>query len=157
LSVIQKINEIQDAESIRVGQQLVIPIGPDSTPTPGPPATPTGLPTYQAPALLSPPNNQAFEGSEEPILLQWASVGILRQNESYLVHVEQASGGVPPRTFSTRATGVHVRLKCFPRRRHTPYVPMAGARCPSDGPRADGSPIYTEAGPASPPGCSAGW
>ena len=152
LSIIQKVNEIQDAESIRVGQQLVIPIGPAFTPTPGPPATPTGLPTYPAPALLSPLNNQAFEGSEEPILLQWASVGILRQNESYLVRVEQVSGGVPPRTFTTRATGVHVPVEMFPKADDTRRTFQWQVRVVREtGTRADGSAIYSDAGPASPP------
>ena len=150
LSVIQKVNEIQDAESIRVGQQLVIPIGPAFTPTPGPQATPTGLPTYPAPALLSPPNNQTFEGNEEPILLQWASVGILRQNEYYLVRLEQVSGGVPPKTFSTHTTGLRVPVELFPRADDAHQVFQWQVRVVREtGTRADGTPIYADAGPPS--------
>jgi len=151
MSVIQKTNEIQDAESIRVGQQLVIPIGPAFTPTPGPQATPTGLPTYPAPVLLSPPNNQTFEGNEEPILLQWASVGILRQNEFYLIHLEQVSGGVPPKTFTTHATGWRVPVELFPKADDTRRAFQWQVRVVREtGTQADGTPIYADAGPPSP-------
>jgi LysM repeat protein len=152
MSVIQKVNEIQDAESIRVGQQLVIPIGPAFTPTPGPRATPTGLPTYAAPVLLSPPNNQTFEGNEEPILLQWASVGILQGNEYYLVRVEQVSGGVPPKSFYTHTTGYRVPVELFPKADDTRRAFQWQVRVVrATGTREDGSTIYTDAGPASPP------
>ena len=151
LGTIQKVNEIQDAESIRVGQQLVIPIGPAFTPTPGLQATPTGLPTYPAPALLSPLNNQAFEGNEEPILLQWASVGILRQNEYYLVRVEQVSGGVPPKVYTTRATGLRIPVELFPKADDTRRTFQWLVRVVREtGTHADGSPIYSDAGLASP-------
>jgi LysM repeat protein len=96
MSIIQKANDIPDPEAIKAGQQLVIPIGPTGTPTAGPQPTPTGPPKYTAPLLLSPLDGQAFEGNEEPVLLQWASVGVLRENEYYFVPVEQVEGGTPP-------------------------------------------------------------
>jgi len=151
MNVIQTVNEIKDPESIRVGQQLVIPIGPAFTPTPKAQATPTGLPTYPAPALLSPPNNQAFEGNDESILLQWASVGILRQNEYYLVRVEQVSGGVPPTTFRTRATAWRVPVELFPKADDSRRTFQWQVRVVREtGTHADGSPILSDAGPASP-------
>jgi LysM repeat protein len=151
MNLIQTINEIQDPESIRVGQQLVIPIGPAFTPTPRAQATPTGLPTYPAPALLSPPNDQAFEGNDEPILLQWASVGILHQNESYLVRVEQVSGGEPPTSFSTRATGLRLPVEMFPKADDPRRAFQWQVRVVRQtGTHADNSPIYSDASPASP-------
>jgi LysM repeat protein len=150
MNLIQTVNEIQDPESIRVGQQLVIPIGPAYTPTPKAQATPTGLPTYPAPAPLSPANNQAFEGNDEPILLQWASVGILRQNEYYLVRVEQVSGGVPPTTFPTRATAWRIPVELFPKADDSHRTFQWQVRVVREiGAHADGTPIFSEAGPAS--------
>jgi len=150
LTVIQKANDIPDAESIKVGQQLVIPVGPTITPTPGPQATPTGLPTYPAPVLLSPLNNQVFEGDQDPILLQWASVGILRQNEYYFVRLEQVSAGAPPTTFRTLATGWHVPAELYPKADDVNRAFQWQVRVVRQvGERADGTPIYADAGPAS--------
>lgn len=150
MNVIQKANDIKDAETIRVGQQLVIPIGPQDTPTPGPQATPTGLPTYPAPVLLSPLNDQAFEGNDEPILLQWASVGLLRQNEYYLVRLEQVEAGAPPTTFRTRATGWHIPVELFPKVEDTHRAFQWQVRVVRvTGTQPDGTPIYSNAGPPS--------
>lgn len=150
MNIIQKANDIKDPESIRAGQQLVIPIGPTGTATAGPQPTPTGPPIYAAPLLLSPPDGQMFEGNEEPILLQWASVGILRENEYYLVHLEQVEGGTPPTPFRTRATGWHVPVDLFPKPTDSRRVFQWQVRVVRiTGAHADGTPIYSDAGPAS--------
>jgi LysM repeat protein len=123
MNIIQKANDIQDPESIRAGQQLVIPIGPTGTATAGPQPTPTGPPIYAAPLLLSPPDDPMFE---------------------------QVEGGTPPTPFRTRATGWHVPVDLFPKpadsRRvfqwQVHVVRVTGAH-------ADGTPIYSDAGPAS--------
>jgi LysM repeat protein len=148
--IIQKANDIQDAESIQVGQQLVIPIGPTGTPTAGPQPTPTGLPTYPAPILLSPLTDEVFEGNEEPILLRWASVGLLRQNEYYFIRVEQVGAGAPPVTERTLATGWHVPVNLFPKADDTHRTFQWQVRVVRQvGEHADGTPIYADAGPAS--------
>jgi len=145
--LIQNANDIKDAETIRVGQQLVIPIGPALTATPGSLPTPTGLPTYPALVLLSPLNDQAFEGNEEPILLQWASVGILHQNEYYQVRLEQVGAGTLTTIFRTRATGWHVPLDLFPRLDDTRRVFQWQVRVVREtGAQPDGTPIYQDAG-----------
>jgi len=151
MSVIQKANDIRDPESIKIGQQLVIPIGPTGTPTAGPQPTPTGPPRYPAPPLLSPIDGQVFEGNAEPILLRWASVGILLQNEYYFVRLEHVGSGRQPETFYTKATGWHIPTSLFPKPNdpnrlfqwQVGVVRITGSR-------ADGMPIYTEAGPVSP-------
>jgi LysM repeat protein len=150
MNVIQKANNIQDPESIQVGQQLVIPIGPTATAIAGPSPTPTGPPKYAAPALLSPLEGQTFEGNGEPILLQWASVAILRENEYYFVRLEQIESGKPPTTFRTHATGWHIPVELFPKPDDSHRVFQWQVRVVREtGTRADGSPIYSDAGPAS--------
>jgi LysM repeat protein len=147
MNIIQKANDIQDAESIRAGQQLVIPIGPTGTPTVGPRATPTGVPTYPAPILLSPLDDQILEGNEETILLQWASVGILRQNEFYSIRLEQAGAGNPPSVWRTQATGWHIPVEQFPKPDDTRRTFQWQVRVVREtGTRADGTTIYTDAG-----------
>ncbi len=86
----------QEANNLRAGQKLKIPIG-TATPTPSPTLTPTLTPTpgpaRPAPALLSPPDGMAFEGENAAILLSWASVGILRPDEWYVIRMRR-SGAV---------------------------------------------------------------
>jgi LysM repeat protein len=95
---IAKIKQINNLTSDRlgVGQKLRIPVG-TATPTPSvtPTATlsPTPGPARPAPALLAPPDGTAFEGADTVILLNWASVGILEEEEWYVVRVRR-SGNV---------------------------------------------------------------
>ncbi len=97
----------QDDDTIRVNQSLVIPMGtpmPSPTPTMDPNATPTPVPPYPAPPLLSPPDGAVLVGSEESILLQWASVSVLHDDEWYELTLFQPPGGVVSATIYTHAT-----------------------------------------------------
>jgi LysM repeat protein len=79
------------SDRLSVGQKLRIPVGtatPTPTLTPSPTLTPTpGLPR-PAPALLAPPDGADFTGADTVILLNWASVGILEEDEWYVVEME---------------------------------------------------------------------
>lgn len=114
---IMEANGIQDPSLIREGQELVIPLGtptpvPTFTPTPGPTATP--LPPYGAPILLSPPNGTIFE-ADETIVLSWASVGILAEEEWYVVRVRMVQGDdVQPVEVWTRATAWRIPVEMHP-------------------------------------------
>lgn len=104
-------------DTIRVNQSLIIPMGtpmPSPTPTVDPNATPTPAPPYPAPPLLSPPDGAILVGSEEPILLQWASVSVLRTGEWYALTLSQPSGGVVSATTYTRATAWRVPSDLLP-------------------------------------------
>lgn len=93
------------------GQALIIPIStpmPSPTPTIDPNATPTPIPPYAPPPLLSPPDGAMIVGSSAPILLQWASVGVLRGDEWYEVTVFQPPSGIVSSTLRTRATAWRV-------------------------------------------------
>jgi len=150
MTIIQKANDIEDPESIKEGQQLVIPIGPTATAPAGPSPTPTGPPKYVAPLLLSPLDAATFEGNDEPILLQWASVSILRQNEYYQIQLEQLNRGTPPSTFLTRATGWHISVDLFPKPGDTRRTFAWHVRVVREtGKHADGTPILSDASPAS--------
>jgi len=104
-------------DTIFVNQSLTIPMGtpmPSPTPTIDPNATPTPVPPYSAPPLLSPPDGAVLVGSEEPILLQWASVSVLRNDEWYELTLSQPPGGVVSATIHTRATAWHIPLDLLP-------------------------------------------
>jgi LysM repeat protein len=77
---------------VRFGQQLEIPLCKRNAP-PGPTPTPTLPPPYPAVNLLLPADGAVFAQIDEVITLQWASVGTLRENESYAVTVEDLTEG----------------------------------------------------------------
>lgn len=103
------------SDVIQINQTLIIPLGtpmPTPTPTPNPEATPTPLPLYQPPPLLSPPDGAVFGGPDAVVLIQWASVGILRPGEWYELHV--ARPGAEPVVVRTRATAYRVPAGLYP-------------------------------------------
>ena len=85
-----KVYNSLSSDIIFSGQTLIIPLcerGPKDTPTPTP------IPPYPSANLLLPADGAAFTGPGDIITLQWASVGELRQNESYAVTLEDVTAG----------------------------------------------------------------
>jgi hypothetical protein len=76
--------------------------------------TPTPGPAYPAPILLSPRTDASFSGADTAILLTWASVGILDEDQWYTVRVRR-SGNVaeqlPP--VWTKATSWRVPANLY--------------------------------------------
>ncbi|MFB0537811.1 MAG: LysM peptidoglycan-binding domain-containing protein [Anaerolineae bacterium] len=90
VEVIMAANDLADAQWIFAGQELLIPLGtptPVPTPTPRPKPTPTPGPPYAAPDLLDPAEGETFRGEEADIVLNWASVGILAEDEWYILRL----------------------------------------------------------------------
>lgn len=83
---------------VYVGMVLRIPLC-EREPTPGPSPTPTTPPPYPAPNLLTPRDGTIFTVDDNEIALQWASVATLRENEEYLVTIEDISGSEPVKTM----------------------------------------------------------
>jgi hypothetical protein len=71
---------------------LVIPLC-KRDPTPGPSPTPSPPPPYPAPNLLLPADGAVFTKQDTAMALQWASVGVLRDNEVYAVYIENLTEG----------------------------------------------------------------
>lgn len=89
---IKQINELK-SDRLSVGQKLRIPVGtatPTPTFTPTPTLTPTPSPPWPAPVLLGPPDGAAFEGARTVIWLNWASVGILKPDEWYVIRMRRS-------------------------------------------------------------------
>ena len=89
---IKEVNKLA-GDRLGVGQKLRIPVGtatPTPSLTPTPTLTPTPGPARPAPVLLAPPDGTAFEGADTVILLNWASVGILDEDEWYVVRVRRS-------------------------------------------------------------------
>jgi LysM repeat protein len=97
VAAIKQLNGLK-SDSLKAGQKLKIPAGAVSlaptataTPTPEPTQTLTPVPTppRPAPALLGPVDGTAFVGAEPVPLLNWASVGILGEDEWYVLRVRR--------------------------------------------------------------------
>ena len=112
VAVLRQVNDLPAGDdTIFANQSLVIPVGtpmPSPTPTVDPQATPTPIPLYPAPALLNPPDDMAVVGDDIPVLLQWTSVSVLRDNEVYELSLYQPAGGVISATIYTQATAWRV-------------------------------------------------
>jgi|Deesub1362A_J573_1020465.scaffolds.fasta_scaffold11005_3 LysM repeat protein len=111
VSAIMEANQIANPELIRVGELLVVPFGtpkPSPTATPQPTLTPTPGPLYPPPPLLNPMDGEVFKG-DAVIILNWASVGILADDEWYLVRLHYiAEGEARVLTIWTKATSLKV-------------------------------------------------
>jgi LysM repeat protein len=82
-------------DSVYLGQTLTIPLCRRFA-TPGPTPTATLPAPYPGPNLLLPANGAPFTAIDTSISLQWASVGALRGDESYIVTIEDITAGLGP-------------------------------------------------------------
>ncbi len=115
--LIQKANRIQDPTKIQAGQALVIPLvtpGPSPTPTIPPNATPTPQPTYSAPAPLSPPDGAVIQGTDPPVVLQWAAVTTLDDDEWYVVHLTLADDLSQVWRYPSRTSTLRLPEELYP-------------------------------------------
>lgn len=90
ISAIQEYNALPNT-TVYSGLNLVIPLC-ERAATPGPTPTPTPPPPYPAPDLLRPMDGAAFSQGDD-VTLQWASVGVLNDNEAYEVSLEDITEG----------------------------------------------------------------
>jgi LysM repeat protein len=74
------------------GQRLIIPLCRRNQPAGNTP-TPTVPPPYPAPNPLLPADGAPFALTDDVVTLQWASVGALRENESYAITLEDITAG----------------------------------------------------------------
>ena len=91
MSAIREYNGLV-SDVVRFGQKLIIPLCRRNA-TPGPTPTPTTPPPYPPANLLLPADGSAFTVGNQDIVLQWASVGTLRENEAYAVTIEDLTEG----------------------------------------------------------------
>jgi LysM repeat protein len=143
IETIMGANNLDSPDLIYEGQQLIVPLLPPTltptlTPTPTPSSTPG--PPYLAPALLSPPDNALFEGEDAVVLLAWASVGILRDNQAYLVVVEMPATGTPV-THTTQGTSWRLPSDLWPIR-PDPSFSWWVTVVQRDNPDSDESPVW---------------
>jgi len=116
IAAIQAANNLGKSELVRVGDILIIPTPFPTIPASKPSITltitpiPTSSNPYRRPAppLLSPADGATIASTGEP-LLQWAAVGLLDQDEWYVVRLWPADPGLPsPPSYWTKGTSWRV-------------------------------------------------
>jgi len=80
------------SNNVITGATLQIPLCKRAA-TPGPSPTSTTPPPYPVPNLLLPADGASFALSNDTVALQWASIGTLRENEAYMVTIEDVTDG----------------------------------------------------------------
>ncbi|MHB0858643.1 MAG: LysM peptidoglycan-binding domain-containing protein [Anaerolineae bacterium] len=116
---------------LRLGQELTIPgtvavptagatLPPEPTPTTTVRPSPTAPPTpsvrypYQRPHLLAPTNGLVIKGEDTRVLLNWSSVGILGEQEWYLLKVWRPEDVTNKQEIWTKATSWRLPLTQYP-------------------------------------------
>jgi len=117
---------------LQIGQELVIPgvTPPTLTPTTMPTSTatttmtatpaptPTRMPTsnlpYPAPILLAPINGSTIEGPNAGALLNWTSVGILGEQQWYMVQIWRSEDDADPVVGYVKATSWRIDAEMYP-------------------------------------------
>jgi LysM repeat protein len=117
---IRQANGMGPEDKVARGDRLIIPLNPTPAPTATrtPTATPTPGPPYLAPHLLYPPEGAILRGKDEVAMLQWASVGILKEGEFYalsLRYLGERPGNQPSETtVHTRTTSWRIPPEWYP-------------------------------------------
>lgn len=105
-----RLNNLGSRCLIQVGQQLVIRYA-SATVLPTSPAqvaaTPTPRTGYNSPAVIAPQEGQLITTTSDRLTLEWLSVGLLRDNEYYVVQI-QPSGAITVPLFETKATSIKI-------------------------------------------------
>jgi LysM repeat protein len=101
--------------ALQVGQTLTLTFAtaaPAVSPTPIVAQTPTPRVGYDAPVLMSPQAGVAISETDDVVTLQWLSVGVLKDDEWYVVQV-QPSGAITVPIFETKATSIKLTRSIF--------------------------------------------
>lgn len=131
------------------GQNLTLPLC-ERRPTQGPTPTATLPPPYTQPSLLLPADGTVYTNINDSIVLQWSSVGTLRENEAYAVIVEDVtSGGEKKITQYVTDTKFVVPASMRPLDNTNHIFRWWVVVVRQDGSTSDGQPIYVQFGSLS--------
>ncbi len=149
-SVMAEVNgKLPPDYAITIGETLSIPVDMP-VPTAGPTPTETALPPYAAPRLLNPPDGAAISSVEQTVSLQWTSVATLRENEVYLVSIEDVTENSAHRIIDTTLTTRYILGVDMKPHEAVPHVfRWTVVITRQIGMTADGRPMYQPAGATS--------
>lgn len=138
-------------DNVYLGLPLTIPLC-EREATPGPTPTPTTPPPYPAPNLLLPSDGASFTLANDNITLQWASIGTLRDNEAYIITIEDVTEGQGRRLIDYVSDTKFIIPVSFRPKDNAPHIfrwTIATVR--QTGTDDQGQPIWESAGENSTP------
>ena len=137
------------SDNVWVGEHLSLPLC-ERLPTSGPSPTPTTPPPYPAANLLLPNDGIVYSSVTDTITLQWSSVGTLRDNEAYMVTIEDVSStGTKRNVQYVKDTKVNVPVSLRPLDNTSHIFRWWVIVARQTGSNADGTPIYATNGATS--------
>lgn len=144
----------ESIQLLQPGDTLCVPrivLADTLPPTPGPSPTPSLTPPPAGPALLTPVDGRLFEGDAR-IVLQWAAVKDLAEDEWYMVEMRDtaAQDALPMRGF-TRDSSFRVPGEWRPAAEEPRLMEWVVSIVRVTGRRSDGGFIYTFGGGRSQP------
>jgi LysM repeat protein len=139
------------SDNVFSGTTLLIPLC-RRAPTPGPSPTPSPPPPYPAPNLLLPADGSVFSKENTGMTLQWASVGTLRENESYAVSIENLTEGEgKKKVYYVKDTKQPIPVDILPKDNQPHVFRWKVEAVRQTGTDDRGEPIWETAGAASNP------
>ncbi len=139
------------SNTVYEGMPLIIPLCARAA-TPGPSPTPTPPPPYPAPNLLLPTDGAVFALDTEQVTLQWSSVGLINENESYRITVVDVTEGQGRKLVEYETDTKFIVPGSFRPRDNSPHVyrwTISTVRQADVD--EDGNPIWESAGAVSEP------
>jgi LysM repeat protein len=138
-------------DTVFLGMSLIVPLC-ERAATPGPTPTPTTPPPYPAPNLLLPADGASFTLANINITLQWASIGTLRDNETYIIVIEDVTEGEGRRLVDYVVDTKYIVPASFRPKDNAPHIfrwHVSTVR--RTGTDDQGQPIWNKAGELSTP------
>lgn len=145
MEVIKQYNG-KTTDTVFEGEVIVLPLC-QRRPTAGPTPTATLPPPYPAPPLLLPADGAIYDANNDTVTLQWAAVGILRQNEAYSITVEDLTDGTGRKITDVTASTKYIVPVSFRPLSNTPHI-LRWSVLPvrQNGQDKEGEPIWDSAG-----------
>ena len=136
-------------DTVFLGMNILVPLCMRAA-TPGPTPTPTTPPPYLAPNLLLPADGASFTLADDAVTLQWASIGVLRDNEVYQVTVEDVTQGTARRIVEYVSDTKFIVPVSFRPKDNLPHIMRWSVTTVRQvGSDEQGQPIWESAGAAS--------
>ncbi|MBA4374752.1 MAG: hypothetical protein C0401_01075 [Anaerolinea sp.] len=137
------------SDNVNQGMYLSLPLC-ERRPTQGPTPTPTLPPPYPQASLLLPADGTVYTSLNDSIVLQWSSVGTLRDSEAYAITVEDVtSGGAKKITQYLKETKLIVPASLRPLDNTSHIFRWSVVVVRQTGSTADGQPLYVPFGQIS--------
>ncbi|MCX6078532.1 MAG: LysM peptidoglycan-binding domain-containing protein [Chloroflexi bacterium] len=108
-------------DTVFLGMNLTVPLC-ERAATPGPTPTATIPPPYPAANLLLPADGASFTLANDNITLQWASIGTLRDNEAYIITIEDVTEGQGRRLIDYASDTKFIVPVSFRPKDNTPHI-----------------------------------